>query len=146
MLVFLDKAFFIFHTLLMLFNMVGWAWRRTRVLHLVVLSLTAASWFVLGASYGWGYCICTDWHFQIRERLGHNEAYTSYLQLLATELFGLNLDSKTADWIAGGAFVLIVLATAFTWLRVWQKRRHPEQRSALDHAHPRNGSGSIPSK
>jgi hypothetical protein len=89
-----------------------------------VLSLTAASWFVLGASYGWGYCICTDWHFQVRERLGYNESYTSYLQLLAAEWFGLKLDSQTADWIAGTAFALIVLATAATWLRVWMKQRH----------------------
>jgi hypothetical protein len=127
MLVILDKAFIALHTLLMGFNMVGWAWRRTRVLHLIVLSLTAASWFVLGASYGWGYCICTDWHFRVRERLGYNESYTSYLQLLGTEWFGLNLDSKTADWIAGSVFALIVLATAATWSRVWLKRRHARQ-------------------
>jgi hypothetical protein len=124
MLVMLDKAFIALHTLLMVFNMVGWAWRRTRVLHLIVLSLTAASWFILGASYGWGYCICTDWHFQVRERLGYNESYTSYLQLLAAQWFGFNLDSKTADWIAGTAFALIVLATAATWWRVWMKQKH----------------------
>src|SRR5262249_8135894 len=60
----LDKAFLVFHTALVLFNMFGWAWRRTRVLHLVTLGATAFSWFVLGAFYGWGYCLCTDWHFQ----------------------------------------------------------------------------------
>ena len=50
MLALLDKAFFVFHALLIAFNMVGWAWRRTRTLHLIVLGLTAFSWTVMGAS------------------------------------------------------------------------------------------------
>jgi hypothetical protein len=122
MLVVLDKAFFVLHTLLMGFNMVGWAWRCTRVYHLIAILLTTFSWFVLGAYYGWGYCICTDWQFQIRRQLGYHDAGSSYLQLLATELFGISLDRALSDWIAGGVFGFIIVATVVTWVRVWRRR------------------------
>jgi len=77
MLFLLDKALLVLHTLLMGFNIVGWAWRRTRFCHLIVLLLTSFSWFVLGAYYGWGYCICTDWQFAIRRQLGYPDVGSS---------------------------------------------------------------------
>ena len=67
----LDKAFFVFHALLIAFNMVGWAWKKTRAAHLIVLGLTAFSWIVMGAFHGWGDCLCTDWHFRVRHHLGY---------------------------------------------------------------------------
>src|SRR5262245_7430017 len=100
MLFFLDKALLVLHTLLMGFNMFGWAWRRTRLFHLFALLLTSASWFVLGAYYGWGYCICTDWQFAIRRQLGYPEVGSSFLQLLAADL-GLSMSQATSDWLAG---------------------------------------------
>jgi Protein of Unknown function (DUF2784) len=121
MLVFLDMAFFVFHTALMLFNMVGWAWRRSRPYHLICLLLTAASWFILGAFYGWGYCICTDWHFQVREKLGYPDVGPSYLQLLAVEFFGIRISQSFADGLASFVFALIVIATAASW---WRQLRH----------------------
>ena len=60
--VLLDWLLFSVHTALVLFNMFGWIWKRTRVAHLITLGLTAFSWFALGAIYGWGYCLCTDYH------------------------------------------------------------------------------------
>jgi len=123
MLVLADWACFLFHTLLIGFNMVGWAWRKTRLLHLVTLGLTAFSWFVLGAVYGWGYCLCSDWHFQVRERLGHNDPETSYIQLLARHVAGVSLSREASDWLAGTVFALIVLVTAATWLGSWLRGR-----------------------
>ena len=51
----LNIFFFVFHTLLMLFNCFGWAWKKTRPWNLVTLLLTAGSWFIVGIWYGWGY-------------------------------------------------------------------------------------------
>ncbi len=120
MLILMDYLFFIAHTLLILFNMVGWAWQRTRLLHLITLGLTMFSWFVLGAFYGWGYCLCTDWHLQIRRELGYSDIESSYIQLLATQVFRVTLSRPASDWIAGTVFVLIVLATTIVWL--WPQR------------------------
>src|SRR5438876_984610 len=119
MLVLLDQGFFVLHSLLIAFNTVGWAWWRTRLLHLLTMGATAFSWFVLGAYHGWGYCLCTDWHFQVRRQLGYADPESSYVQLLATHWFGVTLSPAAADWIAGGVFAFIVVATTVVWVREW---------------------------
>jgi hypothetical protein len=119
MLVVLDYAFFVFHTLWILFNMFGWMWRKTRRAHLIVLSLTLFAWFGLGIWYGWGYCPCTDWHFQVRRQLGYPVTETSYIQLLFRQGCGLTLGRSVADTLALGVLILIVIATAIVWSRTW---------------------------
>ena len=131
MLVLADKAFFVLHTFLMGFNMVGWAWQRTRIYHLITVLLTAFSWFVLGAYFGWGYCICMDWHAQVRRQLGYNDEATSHLQLLVKETFGVLLDRSICDWITGGVFGFIVIATIVSWVRVWRSRAAKVSRTSI---------------
>lgn len=89
---FLNIFFFVFHTLFTLFNMVGWIFPRTRKLHLITLSLTAFSWFILGIWYGWGYCVCTDWHWDVRDKLGYEDRSHSYIHFLILKLTGADLD------------------------------------------------------
>lgn len=132
MLTLLDRAFFAFHTLLIGFNMVGWAWRPTRVAHRVVVGLTAFSWFAMGAYYGWGYCLCTDWHFRVRRRLGYPVRESSFIQLLADKALGVPLSRPVADNLALWVFVAIVLATAITWALEWRQRRAGRAISMLD--------------
>ena len=92
----LDVVFFVFHTSWIAFNCLGWIWRRTRRWHLVAVSLTALSWFGLGLRYGWGYCPFTDWHWEVRARLGHHDP-PSYIQLLIRELTGIDLGPIAED-------------------------------------------------
>lgn len=94
---FLNSFFFVFHTVFTLFNIVGWTLPKTRKLHLITLSITAISWFVLGIWYGLGYCFCTDWHFQIREKMGYIDSSNSYIHFLILQLTGLNLNPKLVD-------------------------------------------------
>ena len=122
MLVLLDNAFFAFHTLLIAFNMVGWAWRKTRPLHLIVLGLTAFSWFVMGAYFGWGYCLCTDWHFRVRRQLGYAVPESSFIQLLLGSV-GLPVSHRLANGLALGVFVAIVIATAIVWTVELRRRQ-----------------------
>jgi hypothetical protein len=95
----LNVAFFVFHTSWMAFNGVGWIWRRTRRWHLATVSLTAVSWIGLGAFHGWGYCPCTDWHWQVRARLGYVDP-PSYIQLLIRELIGIDPGAALANVVA----------------------------------------------
>src|SRR5687768_16094599 len=97
----LNIGFFAFHSAWILFNCLGWIWRKTRRWQLVTVSLTALSWFVLGIWYGWGYCPCTDWHWQVRERLGHQDP-PSYIQLMIRELSGIDVSRTVADALALG--------------------------------------------
>ena len=118
-----NVGFYVFHTLLIGFNMFGWIFRRTRGWHFLAMGLTAFSWFVMGAVYGWGYCLCTDWHFQVREQLGYQDSATTYVQLLAETGFGMNMSRQTSDVLAVSIFVMILLAMAVVWSRDFQKRR-----------------------
>lgn len=111
----LNVAFFVVHTAWMLFNCAGWAWRRTRRLHLITVGLTAGSWFGLGAWYGWGYCPCTDWHWQVRERLGYVDP-PSYTEMLFETLTGIEVASRTADIATVSLFALA--AALSLWLNL----------------------------
>ncbi len=123
MLLVLDWTLFLSHVCLIIFNMVGWIWRRTRVLHLVTMGLTTFSWFVLGAIYGWGYCFCTDYHADILRQLGHPDANATFIQLLFTRLFRISLSQSVADNLAVAVFALILIATVFVWTREWYRRK-----------------------
>lgn len=92
-----NTFFFIFHIALILFNLFGWIPKRLRKWNLVALSLTAFSWFVLGIFYGFGYCFLTDWHWQIREKLGYSTDSNSYIHFLITELPGVSIGEKIVD-------------------------------------------------
>ena len=108
---FLNIFFFIFHTVFTLFNMTGWVFPKTRKLHLITISLTAFSWFVLGIWYGWGYCFCTDWHWEIREKLGYHDHYNSYIHFLLFKLTGLKLSPQLVE---NGALIIFLLCFALS--------------------------------
>jgi hypothetical protein len=120
----LNIGFFAFHTLWIAFNCAGWLWRQTRPWHLVTVSVTALSWFGLGMWYGWGYCPCTDWHWQIRARLGYQDP-ASYTQLLLRELTGIDLAPRHADALTAGVFALVAMLSITLNLR---DRRQPSAR------------------
>jgi hypothetical protein len=60
---------------------------------------TAFSWFIVGIWYGWGYCFCTDWHWDIRERLGYHDQTDSYIHFLIQKLTGIDIDPGMVDTI-----------------------------------------------
>src|SRR5580765_4492639 len=119
MLPFLNVFFFLFHTLWMLFNMVGWAWRQTRPWHRLTLGLTAGSWFVLGYWFGMGYCLCTDWHWQVRQKLGFVDHDGSYTHFLLHQLTGIDLPHAFTDALTGWVFGLAILLNLALSLRDW---------------------------
>jgi hypothetical protein len=94
----LDIFFVIFHSFLIIYNIIGWIWKRTRFLNLILLSLTGASWLFLGLIVGTlGYCPLTDWHFRILERLGVTNLPSSYIKYLADRLTGLDINASLVD-------------------------------------------------
>lgn len=110
---FLNIAFIIFHTALILFNLFGWIWRRTRRWNLATLLLTAFSWFVLGLWYGWGYCPCTDWHWQVRRELGYTDMPNSYIKFLVELWTGIEVSAYTVDLWTGILFGLALLISLY---------------------------------
>ena len=123
----LNVGFFVFHTSWIGFNCLGWIWRRTRPWQLATVSLTALSWFGLGLWFGWGYCPCTDWHWQVRARLGFIDP-PSYIQLLIREVTGIELGPDGADALA--IVILAVTALLGVTLSIRDRRRSTLQRAA----------------
>ncbi len=125
MYIFLDYFFVTFHSALVFFNLTAWAWKVTRRVHLVVISLTMASWFGLGLIFGWGYCPCTDWHWQVKYTLGERGLPASYVKYYLDRLTGYDWNPDVVD---GAVLVLGLAAFAVSvWLnwRDWKRSRHP---------------------
>lgn len=124
----LDIAFWVFHTGLVIFNLVGWIWPKTRKWHLATILATAASWFIMGIWYGLGYCLCTDWHFQVRRELGYVDDSPTYVHLMIKLLTGADHDVNlvTNGTAIGFAFGLIMsLYTNFAIPRKSKSQRNP---------------------
>ena len=111
----LDLTLEILHIVVILFNCTGWIWKRTRRIHLWVISITAFSWFVLGIWYGWGYCFLTDWAWEVKAKLGVTGLPNSYVQYVFDRI-GLRIQSATIDIITVSAFaVSLVMSMALNW-------------------------------
>jgi Protein of Unknown function (DUF2784) len=118
---FLNIFFFVFHTLFSLFNMVGWAFPKTRKLHVITLSFTAFSWFILGIWYGWGFCFCTQWHWDVRHKLGLVDESNSYIHFLILKVTGINLPERMVE--TGTLLVFLVCFVLSVWLNVKDNRQ-----------------------
>jgi hypothetical protein len=120
---FLDKFFFAFHSTLMVFILFGWTWRKTRIANFIVILLTAFSWTVLGIWYGFGYCPSTDWHWQVRMKLGYTDMPTTYTKFLIDSLTGLDMNERLVDFFAVLFLFLALFASTWTNIRDWRRKR-----------------------
>jgi len=119
-----DIFFVSFHSLLIVFNLFGWIFPGARKWNLVTLLLTGLSWFGLGLIYGIGYCPLTDWHFNILEKLGHNDLPLSYMSYLVNRLLKLHTDPQLIDTLTMVLFVLALAASVIFNIRDrWRKAR-----------------------
>ena len=102
----LDIFFIVLHTSIILFNLTGWVWRKTRKYNLILLIITGSSWLILGLIVGTlGYCPLTDWHFNVLEKLGVTDLPSSYVKYLADRLTGLDFSSSLIDKVTLWAFL-----------------------------------------
>lgn len=118
----LDKFFIVFHSSLILFNLFGWCWRKTRRLNLIVLILTAGSWFFLGIWYGFGYCPSTDWHWEVRTRLGYTDMPHSYTKFLVDTLTGWDVPASLVDAAAVVGLGIALAASVWTNIIDWKNK------------------------
>ena len=120
----LDIFFFGFHTVLILFNVFGWLVPRWRLANFITLTLTAFSWFILGIWYGWGYCFCTDWHWEVREMLGYKDMSSSYIHFLVLKITGLDFSRDLVDAVTVIVFFSAFASSAYLNLRKWRERKN----------------------
>lgn len=120
---FLNIFFFVFHTCIILFNLFGWIWKKTRLANLILLSLTTFSWFFLGIWYGYGYCPSTDWHWQVRMKLGIYDMPSSYLKFLFETFTGLDVSRTLVDIFALIFLVVAFCASIVLNIKDWKQRK-----------------------
>lgn len=118
-----DTFFFAFHICLIVFNLFGWMFKSLCKWNLITLGLTAFSWFVLGAFYGFGYCFLTDWHWQIRDELGYPNPFNSYIYFLITTVFSITVSEQLVDILTGTLFFAALVLSIVTNLRDFKKSR-----------------------
>ncbi|WP_200345934.1 DUF2784 domain-containing protein [Halochromatium glycolicum] len=123
MLTMLDQMLLLLHAALIVFNLTGWIWRRTRRAHLLVIGLTFGSWIGLGAWYGWGYCPMTDWHWHVKAALGETGLPASYVKYYADAMTGRSWNAVLVDaWVVGLALMALVFSVRLNW-RDWRQQR-----------------------
>jgi hypothetical protein len=118
----LNFFFFFFHTSLIIFNSIGWIFPKYRKWNLITLLLTAFSWFVLGIWFGWGYCICTDWHWNVRDHLGYYDGSSSYIHFLILKLTGINFAEELVNIFTVIVFFSSLLISLWLNIRDYYRR------------------------
>ncbi len=122
MYVFLDKFFLVFHSALIVFSLCGWLWKKTRVANLIVLGMIGLSWFGLGIWYGFGFCPSTEWHWQVRMKLGYDDMPGSYTKFLVDSVTGLDVNATVVDAGTLLFFILALLASVAVNMRDWRRK------------------------
>ncbi len=122
---FLDKFFFVFHSTLIVFNLLGWIWKKTRLANLIVILLTFLSWFVLGIWYGFGYCPSTEWHWLVRRKLGYYDLPSTYTKFLIDSLTGWDVNPELVKILTVLLLALALFASLLTNVRGWRKKKNP---------------------
>ena len=125
----LNYFFFASHVCMIVFVLTGWVFRRARKAHLVLLLLIAFSWFGLRLCFGFGYCFWTDWHWQVREKLGLANTPASFVKLLIDSLTGLDADPGIVDGLTCAVFLAALCLSVVLNLR----REHGPSQAAERH-------------
>jgi hypothetical protein len=117
----------VLHGVLLFFNIFGWIPRRTRLLHLITMLLTAGSWFLIGPMiWGWlnglNVCVITEWHNSVRTKLDY-PPMTNYASYLLNMIPGVEADMQDGEYVvgAGAVFALLGMFCVYTWYLI-QKR------------------------
>jgi hypothetical protein len=117
----LDNFFLYFHFAVVLFNLFGWIWSKTRKWNLALLLLTGASWFILGIFYGIGYCPLTAWHWMVLSKLGVTNLPYSYIKYILLRILGINLSDGLVETLTGITFAIaFVCSVVFNFLDYWR--------------------------
>ena len=109
----LDIIFLWLHLLIICVNLFGWIWVKTRKWHFWLMIVTIFSWLVLGLKYGLGYCFLTDWHWEVKRKLGETDLPASFIKYFLDAYTPMNVSEQTVDLLTGISFGLVVMIAVF---------------------------------
>lgn len=124
-----DVVLTLIHVGVVLCILLAWIPRSTRGFHLLLVGVTAVSWFGLGLFYGLGYCFLSDWHWQVKRWRGQEDLPGSFIHYALTRWLGLSLSETSTDVLVGLAFGLVSCLSLALNLGDWRRRRRERSRT-----------------
>ena len=109
MLEFYDFLFHAIHITFIIINVICWMSFRTLKIAQVTLSLTLVSWIGFGFKYGFGYCFLTDWHWQLKERMGEIDLPHSYIKLVLDRSTGYDWNPQVVDQATTAVLIISLM-------------------------------------
>lgn len=131
---FLDWFFVILHTLLIIFNLLGWIWKPFRKANLITLLLTGLSWTLLGIFYGIGYCPLTDWHWEVLSKLGEQPQTNTYVAYLFNRILGISFTDQFADIITLWSYLTALMLSLAVNIKPLLKSKGWKKRKLYPHS------------
>ena len=99
------------HLTIIIFSVTGWMIPALRPFHLLLCLLIAFSWLVLCARKGWGYCLVTDWQWNLMRRMGRTDLPSSYMPMLYRFITGHEGDNRRIEMVTRSVFFCYFLAS-----------------------------------
>ncbi len=109
---YLDYLFHFLHISLILWNLTGWIFQKTRFLHFLSLNLLFFFWFVVGIFYGFGYCPLTHYHWEVKILLGEKNLPNSYITYIL-QLIGIYLNEIYIDYIVLSITIIVYFISLY---------------------------------
>lgn len=103
----LDLFMHIIHLSAIFFLLVGWTFHETQLPHFVLAWLVFLSWFGLGLIYGFGYCLMTDVHWRIKDKLGARPSAKVYVKYMLDKVLPINIDEGFVDQVSTYVFFTV---------------------------------------
>jgi len=121
---FLDILLTLIHVSFIGFCVFGWMFKSTRKANLIFLGATFVSWFLFGIWKGIGYCVITDYHYQIKTFLGETNLPYSYIKYLWDGAFPVSITPQAADILTIVVFFACIVGSIV--LNIKYKFTHQE--------------------
>ena len=119
LLIFFDITLTVFHLIFIVFVLIGWFFKKLRLIHFYSVLVVAISWFVLGLYYGFGYCPITDYHWRIKEMRGEYNLPYSFIEYIIEKPTGLDVSTDLVNYATLGLFLSVfVISVYFRYIKV----------------------------
>jgi hypothetical protein len=108
----------VFHTGMTLFALVAWLYRPLVPFHFFLSLIIWFSWIVIGFYVGYtGYCMVTDYHWQVEQMRGNEGLPASYIEYLLRIFWPHDMDDGILNAIVGVSFLAITIASGWRYYR-----------------------------
>ena len=112
----LNYFYHFIHIFVIIVATFGWTLAKLHKLQIAVIFSILLSWIGGGLFFGFGYCFLTDWHWQVRRRLGIVDDPHSYTKLIFDMISGEDTAPKLVDTLTVAGLLIGIMGC------IWRNR------------------------